>query len=448
MQPPKPIQSQRPLVKRIILALVALTSISIGFAAVIIYRNYTAPFKTLEHEIAKMKSAGEPMTFDEILPASIPDWDNAAVDYEQIFALLDNGTEEEQQAFTEFLKPTREQVEETTREAVGRILIKNREALSSLPKATTKHYCQFPVNWKIPIYAQFPHYAPLRQCANLLYSDALLKKARGDVEGALRSCVTVLRMAKQLGREQPPIFIGFFVRTTLYAIALRAAEQILTDTDVSAPMYRALLRELDEHGMKAHLTHSLIAERCVGRSAWVLLAKGEATLEEIAGETVRQRKQLGSPLERLWLARDETSFLQIMSHAISISKQPNYDWEAMESLKVLQEESKSKLNILTAILTPFYTQTFETAAHIEARIHTSRLAIRLRLFRLEHGEYPDESSYAAELPTDPFNGTPFIYRREGNGFIVYSVGRNRKDDDGVYNTEHPNESDIVWRSEI
>lgn len=220
------------------------------------------------------------------------------------------------------------------------------------------------------------------------------------------------------------------------------------DTDVSAPMYHALLSELDEHGMKAHLTHSLIAERCVGRSAWVLLSRGEATLEEITGEKVHQRTLLGRPLERLWMVRDETSFLQIMSHAISISKLPHYDWGAMESLKILQEESKSKLNILTTILTPFYTQTFEAAAHIEARINISRLAIGLRLSRLEHGEYPGELSCDAEFPTDPFHGTPFIYRRDGNGFIVYSVGRNRKDDDGVYNTEHPNESDIVWRSEI
>jgi len=54
----------------------------------------------------------------------------------------------------------------------------------------------------------------------------------------------------------------------------------------------------------------------------------------------------------------------------------------------------------------------------------------------KHGNYPDTLSpltpeIITELPTDPFTGKNYIYRREGKGFIVYSVGSNERDDKGV-----------------
>jgi len=35
-----------------------------------------------------------------------------------------------------------------------------------------------------------------------------------------------------------------------------------------------------------------------------------------------------------------------------------------------------------------------------------------------------------ELPLDHFAGKPPIYHRKGNGYILYSIGQNLKDDGG------------------
>jgi hypothetical protein len=35
-----------------------------------------------------------------------------------------------------------------------------------------------------------------------------------------------------------------------------------------------------------------------------------------------------------------------------------------------------------------------------------------------------------KLQTDYFSGKNFVYRRNGEGFILYSVGANRRDDGG------------------
>ena len=50
---------------------------------------------------------------------------------------------------------------------------------------------------------------------------------------------------------------------------------------------------------------------------------------------------------------------------------------------------------------------------------------------LAHREYPD-SLAALGIPIlhDPFANAPITYRREGDGYVLYSLGINQKDDAG------------------
>ncbi|MBV9851439.1 MAG: hypothetical protein JO250_17360 [Armatimonadetes bacterium] len=65
-----------------------------------------------------------------------------------------------------------------------------------------------------------------------------------------------------------------------------------------------------------------------------------------------------------------------------------------------------------------------------------RTALALRAYRLEHGAYPATlgalvSSELSHVPDDPFAlSGPFHYRRQGNGYVLHSVGPDSKDDGG------------------
>jgi hypothetical protein len=72
------------------------------------------------------------------------------------------------------------------------------------------------------------------------------------------------------------------------------------------------------------------------------------------------------------------------------------------------------------------TQTFANLALI---------ACALERYRLAHDQYPDElddlvPDFADRVPVDVIGGQPFKYRREREGFLLYSVGWNEKDDGG------------------
>ena len=64
-----------------------------------------------------------------------------------------------------------------------------------------------------------------------------------------------------------------------------------------------------------------------------------------------------------------------------------------------------------------------------------KLAFALAAYRADHGSYPAKLAdlkpkYVAEIPKDIFNDAELHYRQEGNGYLLYSVGVNEKDDGG------------------
>ena len=65
----------------------------------------------------------------------------------------------------------------------------------------------------------------------------------------------------------------------------------------------------------------------------------------------------------------------------------------------------------------------------------TKLAFALAAYHADHGSYPAKLSdlmpkYVNALPKDIFTGSDLHYRREGNGYLLYSVGVNGKDDGG------------------
>jgi hypothetical protein len=65
----------------------------------------------------------------------------------------------------------------------------------------------------------------------------------------------------------------------------------------------------------------------------------------------------------------------------------------------------------------------------------TRLAAALAVFRAEHGNYPAKlddltPTILKSLPVDLYNAQPYIYRRNADGYILYSTGSNGEDDGG------------------
>ena len=68
-----------------------------------------------------------------------------------------------------------------------------------------------------------------------------------------------------------------------------------------------------------------------------------------------------------------------------------------------------------------------------AGIASARVAIQIELFRKAHDRLPESldelaATMKVTLPEDPFTGKSLVYRKSGEGYLVYSVGKDKKDE--------------------
>jgi len=78
----------------------------------------------------------------------------------------------------------------------------------------------------------------------------------------------------------------------------------------------------------------------------------------------------------------------------------------------------------------------EHAKTAEARLRLLMTDLAIRQFQSERGVYPNRlvelvPQFLQAVPRDPFGTSGFIYRLQTNGFLLYSVGPDGKDDGGT-----------------
>jgi hypothetical protein len=93
-------------------------------------------------------------------------------------------------------------------------------------------------------------------------------------------------------------------------------------------------------------------------------------------------------------------------------------------------------NVLLSIFLPSFERIIEYSYQNKADVQATLAIIAILRYKQDTGDYPEnleqltDDSYLQELPMDPYTDKPLVYRRTADNFILYSFGRNFKDDDG------------------
>jgi hypothetical protein len=91
---------------------------------------------------------------------------------------------------------------------------------------------------------------------------------------------------------------------------------------------------------------------------------------------------------------------------------------------------------MTTLTLPNIDDSGPTIARAETYRRLARLACRLEEYRIAHGgQYPEKLDDLPELPAhlnqEVLTDHPLHYQRKGDGYLLYSIGWNQKDDGGV-----------------
>jgi hypothetical protein len=111
--------------------------------------------------------------------------------------------------------------------------------------------------------------------------------------------------------------------------------------------------------------------------------------------------------------------------------------QQLRSFASLPADKRSAVfaSAMIGLLAPAVRTTTSVQDRANTTLDITRLAAALTVYRVERGQYPDKlddlvPGTLATLPVDAFNAKPFNYRRDGAGYILYSLGANGNDDDG------------------
>ena len=138
----------------------------------------------------------------------------------------------------------------------------------------------------------------------------------------------------------------------------------------------------------------------------------------------------------------------MMGEMILYSSKPYY--EGKIRIEQLEEDIKQlpeKKAIICKSIFPACVRAYQQESNLDAVLGAAEIGLAIRVYRKMYEKYPDNliqltTAVLPELPIDPFAGSQYIYRKNVDSIIVYSVGEDMKDDGGT--EEKSLKPDIVW----
>lgn len=111
-------------------------------------------------------------------------------------------------------------------------------------------------------------------------------------------------------------------------------------------------------------------------------------------------------------------------------------------------------NAMLNILEPTIVKVYELSQRTDTTLQIVRFILDLEEYKIKNNSYPQDISqltYAGlttPLPNDRYSNSSLIYRADGQTAILYSVGKNEKDDNGIKADNDPNntaDDRIYWQ---
>jgi len=394
--------------------------------------------------LAAIKHAGFPTSgaeLNDFYPPVAVDR-NAALVITQAFALMKNYADSRSNEIVKFRMPlsaqalTAEQKDLLSGyvEMNGAALVKVREALL-LPNS------RYPIDMTSGLNALLPHINPLKNLAQAASYEGVLAADSGRQADAVISVVTILGLSRTLAEE--PLLISALVRFRMNKMATETLERCLNASSLDDQQLRMLGRSFGDAERTNEMAQAMIGERATTIPCFRMnFAELERFGDSAPDFPSASKRTLGSEFLTVlirasgFFERDLRFYLKVMETNISLAGLP-----LPQSLEVsnVQREAETEMDrwhyIMSAMLLPALPKAFLRHAESAAFLRLSQCALALERYRHSYGRLPSDLNelpreFLPIKPTDPFDGALLRYRRLSTGYVIYSVGEDRQDNDG------------------
>ena len=419
----------RKIIIRILFVLLAVVAAVLVVRAVL---NFTEG-RRLARTLADLKAKGVPLTVKDLVTLC-PEGENGAPLWkaaEELYAFEGEDTKLLNEVYQNFIRATPIAAEKWS--ALARLIEKNRRFLDFIPEVAGKPCFQYGDTGVKSWEKKMPDGIKTLRAVRLLGLDAVLSAEKGDVRASIDRLRIGLRFAPKIAEERT--LITYLVAVANAKACLMFLNKAVSGREVNAELLLPVLGDLGDSQIslwKGLMRDSIRGERVMFMD--VGLPSSLADFQKAFGGLART-EHLYYWLLRPFVKRDIRLTLpkyeELETLALSSYYQTREYWKPYQDYL----HNLPWYAIVSKNVVPEMETTFMKAATLEALILTARVGLACRVYKSRTGAYPENlealvPGLLTEVPVDPFTGKPLVYRREGEGFIVYSLGSNLRDDDG------------------
>jgi hypothetical protein len=311
---------------------------------------------------------------------------------------------------------------------VADLLNQNQAALELIRKGAKFAKCRYPIDLTKGADAELPHLSKLRDAARLL----LLRAMTGfgeNPQSAVESLSDCFALAKSL--EAEPLLISQLVRIGLQHLSTSTLERLLNLKELGDDRISPLLTILNEAECPASLQRAVAGEFCSGISIFQMSPQDRAKM--LGGPRTAPAPSSNPPTHE----SDFLFYLRIMESTLATAKEP-YP-KRLGVTKSLSPQiirsAKDQKYLVSARLLPAVGTAVEKDGENVALLRCAVAALGVESFRQANGKLPESvhslvPKFLVAVPVDPFDGNPLRYKKLPKGYLVYSLGKDAKDDGG------------------
>ena len=332
-------------------------------------------------------------------------------------------------------------------------------------------YCRFPIGYHpedaaAMAAALLPHLGSMKPWANVLELRAIAELQNGRSDKALEDVNLIFRLADATRVE--PFQISQMVRMAVLQIAIQPIYEGLANHEWSDSQLAELDSGLSKFDLLDAYRFSTHNEVIMIQAVMDYFRRHPGEIADLMGDTSNRPKPPGPIVANLmpggWFYQNELRYVRGVEDyylpAIDTSQgvlSPS-SMRRAETATEAETHHVNGYNVFERMLLPYLSEPAISFAYGQNSVNLARVAIALERFRLARGQYPDSldvlsPQFIVFFPHDIINGQPLHYRRTGDGqFILYSVGWNETDDNGVVITDKRSidgvdrkQGDWVWR---
>jgi hypothetical protein len=379
---------------------------------------YTAS-RRLEREIARIRAAGEPLSFPEHRARcadaagadAAPDYRAAVASVAGIAAGPLGPLYDLLSAYRAGLQrcplvPPSDDVRRRARAAVA----KARPVLDRIDLGAEKPSCRYAFHLES---GEIPGFVPLHVAGLLLSLRTLELVVAGEGDRAADSLVSKLRMLRVF--ETEPVVITHLVRLAAWRQAAFDLPAVLGAEGLSG----AALDRLDDALARAEAP-DLLRRTIEGERLWTM-AFSAAILgpDWPAAELRLAGAERRPPGERRRLLRDACDHVAVTGAMADAAARP---WPEVQGAMAAAVRTPPPFSTETSTRLDAQLK-LDVVGRVLAATRAGRVAIAVERHRRRHGNVPTSlADTASPRPEDPFTGGELVYRVSEDGFAIISVG--------------------------